>query len=107
VVEVEDKVEDKEDTIHFLPCCLVKSKCLKSYSVLCIANFGLQIRGVVYHINVFLESSHLIDLKVSFKSFASLRGGKFVAFYVKGQRLWSAIEDGQIKFFVCNEILRE
>jgi len=110
VIGVEEKVEDKEVTIHLLPhCWFVRLECLRSHSLMYFENFEMKIRVVVYYGVLFSKSSYLIDLKLSFKSCVSLSRGRSVAFYTKEpekeQRLSSIVKNGKILF--CNEILRE
>jgi len=50
-------------------------------------NLKMKIRGVVYYGVVFSKNFHLIDLKLSFKSCATLSGRKCIAFYAKEHSL--------------------
>jgi len=88
VVEVEDKMEDKKDTIHLHPChwfVLCKAQMFEELSRVCILERKFEKRYIMGLF--FSKSSYLIDLELSFKICASLNGGRSSAFYLKGQRL--------------------
>jgi len=53
----------------------------------------MKIRRAVYQGVMYPKISHLIGLKFSLKSCATLSEGRFVAFYAKEKRLRPAIED--------------
>jgi len=94
-------VEEKVNTIHFLPhCWLLRPECLRSHSVLCFDNLEMKFVRVVNHCVLFSKSSHLIDLKLSFKSCTSLSGEKVCCLLSKRTETSTAIEDRQVFFLI-------
>jgi len=72
------------------------TECFEKGDLMVYEGFYNEILWVVCQGVVFLKSPCLLQLELIFKICTSLSGKRFVASYMKGQRLWSAIQKGQV-----------